>query len=397
VVPPKYHQIVRTVVPVDVGTNPLALWDPLRRALDGSGPAVLPVDRQDDPGLTGVFDPGEDVPGDPTALVVATSGSTGKPKGVLLTAGALLASAAATHRRLGGRGTWLLATPPRFIGGIQVLVRSILAGTEPGVLEHTNGFRPEPFAAAARSVLATPGRHYTALVPTQLARLLDAGGAALEAACEFDGIVLGGAATPAALRRRAVEAGVRVVAAYGMSETASGCVYDGVPLDDVRVRTDPVGRIELSGPILARGYRRQPRLTAANFVDGWFRTSDLGRLDGHGRLEVLGRADDMINTGGVKVIAAEVERVLLDQPGVAQACVVGVPDQEWGELVGAAIVPDTAAAPDLDELRAAVRDALDAPAVPKRFHLLAQLPLRGPGKADRERIRALLSQSSPAR
>ena len=386
--------VARAVVPVDVGKNPLALWEPLRRALDGDGPAVLPtVGPRDNAELTGPLDPGEDVSGDPTALVVATSGSTGKPKGVLLSAGALLASAAATHRWLGSRGTWLLATSPLYIGGIQVLVRSMLAGTEPGVMDRAGGFRPEPFAEAARSVLAIPGCHYTALVPTQLARLLDAGGDALEAACGFDGIVLGGAATPVALRRRAVEAGVRVVAAYGMSETASGCVYDGTPLEDVRVRLGAAGRIELSGPVLARGYRHQPRLTAASFVDGWFRTSDLGRLDANGRLEVIGRADDVINTGGVKVIAAEVERVLLDQPGVAQACVVGVPDQEWGELVGAAIVPDAAAAPNLSELRAAVRAALGAPAVPKRFLLLEQLPPRGPGKADRERIRALLSQS----
>lgn len=386
--------MVRTVVPIEVGADPLVLWEPLRRALDGTGPAVLPVGSQhDNPDLIGALDPGEDSTLDPTALVVATSGSTGKPKGVLLSAGALLASAAATHRRLGGKGTWLLATPPVYIGGIQVLVRSMLAGAEPGVMER-GGFRPEPFAEAARSVLATPGRHYTALVPTQLARLLDAGGRALEAACAFDGIVLGGAATPAALRRRATEAGVRVVAAYGMSETASGCVYDGLPLDDVRVRLGTGDRIELAGPTLARGYRHQPRLTAASFVDGWFRTSDLGRFDANGRLEVIGRADDMINTGGVKVIAAEVERVLLDQPGVSQACVVGVPDQEWGELVGAAIVPtDTATPPSTDELCAAVRDALDAPAVPKRFRLLAQLPLRGPGKPDRAQIRALLTDA----
>src|SRR5690606_26895424 len=202
-------------------------------------------------------------------------------------------SARATHARLGGPGRWLLATPPVYIGGLQVLVRSHLAGTTPVVLDTSQGFRPEAFEEAAREVFSSPGPHYTALVPTQLARLLDAGGAGAEG---FDAIVLGGAALPDELRRRAERAGVSVVPSYGMSETASGCVYDGVPLDGVAVRLGDKDRIEVSGAVLAHGYRLDPEQTATSFVDGWFRTNDIGRLSADGRLTVLGRIDDMINT-----------------------------------------------------------------------------------------------------
>ncbi|WP_019819023.1 AMP-binding protein, partial [Saccharomonospora saliphila] len=162
----------------------------LAEALDG-GEAVLPLDPRD-PSAESVREamrPSE--PAEPgTAVVVATSGSTGSPKGVLLSARALLASARATHERLGGPGHWLLATPAQYVGGVQVLVRAHLAGTEPAVLDLSSGFRPDAFAAAARDLHRRSGPHYTALVPTQLARLLDAGGAGADL---FDAIVLGGA------------------------------------------------------------------------------------------------------------------------------------------------------------------------------------------------------------
>ena len=186
-------------------------------------------------------------------LGVPTSGSTGEPKIVLLDAGALTTSAEATHERLGGPGTWLLALPTNHIAGIQVLVRSIIAGTTPGVLDMSKGFRAMGFAQAARPVLAQPGRHYTALVPTQLSRLVVGEGPGLEALRQFDGVLIGGAATPPKLLQQARALGVQVVTTYGMSETAGGCVYDGEPLRGVQVRTDDV--IEISGPVLALGYR----------------------------------------------------------------------------------------------------------------------------------------------
>ncbi len=357
-------------------------------ALDG-GPAVLPLDPRN-PVAGDVRDamrPDEPVePG--TAVIIPTSGSTGRPKGTLLSTQALLASARATHARLGGPGRWLLATPPVYIGGLQVLVRSHLAGTTPVVLDTSQGFRPEAFEEAAREVFSSPGPHYTALVPTQLARLLDAGGAGAEG---FDAIVLGGAALPDELRRRAERAGVSVVPSYGMSETASGCVYDGVPLDGVAVRLGDKDRIEVSGAVLAHGYRLDPEQTATSFVDGWFRTNDIGRLSADGRLTVLGRIDDMINTGGVKVPARHVDDALTRQDGVAAACVVGLPDPEWGQLVAAVVVPASSAhPPSVDRLRDAVKADLGPAAAPKLIRTLDELPLIGPGKVDRSAVRRLL-------
>jgi O-succinylbenzoic acid--CoA ligase len=309
------------------------------------------------------------------ALVITTSGSTGVPKSVLLSAAALRASADATHARLGGPGRWLLALPATHIAGVQVLVRSLVAGTSPAVLDLAPGFRAEAFADAARPLLASSGPHYTALVPTQLARLLAEDVAVLK---EFDGVLLGGAATPQPLLEAALEAGVRVVTTYGMSETAGGCVYDGVPLDGVEVRLVD-GRVSLAGPMVALGYRGQ------RFGDGWFRTGDLGRFRVDGTLEVLGRADDVIVTGGEKVAPVLVERALAAVPGVREVCVVGVPDVEWGQVVVAAVV--VAGAPVAEGLlRDAVRAAAGRAAVPKRVLFLPELPTRGPGKVDRAAV-----------
>lgn len=325
-----------------------------------------------------------------TAVLIPTSGSTGSPKGVLLSARALLTSAKATHERLGGPGRWLLATPAHYIGGLQVLVRAHLAGTPPFVLDTSRGFSPEAFEVTAARLLRTQGPHYTALVPTQLARLLDAGGAGLPG---FASVVVGGAALPDSLRRRAASAGVNVVSAYGMSETASGCVYDGVALPGVRVRLGEGERIEISGGVLANGYRLRPDETAAAFVDGWFHTSDVGRIDGVGRLEVLGRADDLINTGGVKVAPHAVEQALTAHPSVAAACVVALPDAEWGQLVAAAVVP-SGPPPPAAELREAARAELGGPGVPRVLRFVSELPLLGPGKVDRAAVRALLRGDS---
>jgi O-succinylbenzoic acid--CoA ligase len=202
----------------------------------------------------------------------------------------------------------------------------------------------------------------------------------------FDAVLVGGAAAPENLVEQAKQAGVRVVTTYGMSETCGGCVYDGVPLDGVRVRI-VAGVVELGGPVLANGYRLDPDATANAFTDGWFRTTDLGTLR-DGVLEVHGRADFVINTGGVKVAPAAVEAVLTAQPGVEQACVVDLPSAEWGQIVAVAVVADGAPAPD--DLARAVRSALGPAAVPKLLRFFDTLPLRGPGKVDRTAVRELL-------
>ncbi|ROP39756.1 o-succinylbenzoate--CoA ligase [Saccharothrix texasensis] len=314
------------------------------------------------------------------ALAVTTSGSTGEPKTVLLGADALTTSAELTHARLGGPGRWLLALPTTHIAGIQVLVRSVVAGVEPGVMDLEPGFRAADFAVAARPVLATPGRHYTALVPTQLARLVATEGPGLAAARQFDAVLIGGAATPPSLLERSRRLGVRVVTTYGMSETSGGCVYDGLPLDGVRVRLVG-GRIEVGGPVLALGYQ------GGEPFGEWFRTGDLGRVRPDGTVEVLGRADDVIISGGENIAPTRVERVLAAQPGVREACVVGLPDPEWGQVVAAAVVPeDPGDPPDADELCAAVGDVVGRFAMPKRVAFMAELPLRGPGKVDRKAV-----------
>jgi O-succinylbenzoic acid--CoA ligase len=204
-------------------------------------------------------------------------------------------------------------------------------------------------------------------------------------------VLVGGAALDAGLRARALAAEVRVVTTYGMSETAGGCVYDGIPLDGVQVRLDADGGIRLGGPTLASGYLGRPEETARAFTDGWFRTGDHGRFR-DGRLEVLGRLDDMIITGGEKVAPAAVERILRTQPGVRAACVVGLPDPEWGQVVGAAVVADPAAdAPDLDRLSDAVRAELGRAAAPRRLRTIPEIPLLGIGKPDRAAVAEMLA------
>jgi O-succinylbenzoic acid--CoA ligase len=332
----------------------------------------------------------------PGHVVVTTSGSTGRPKRVVLSAAALRASATATLARLDGPGRWLLALPAQHVAGLQVLVRSALAGSSATVLDLREGFDVAAFRAAAAE-MSGQARSYTALVPTQLARLLDHGADSLSG---FDAVLLGGAAAPAGLVSQARAAGVRVVTTYGMTETGGGCVYDGVPLDGVEIRIEgretrgsdrDTGGIELAGPMLATGYLDAPQDTAAAFRDGWFHTSDLGRFDDHGVLQVLGRLDDVIVTGGLNVAPAEVEAVLTGLPGVGAACVVGVPDPDWGERVAAAVLAADPAHPlDVDELRVAARRLLSGAQAPKDIVLVDELPLRGIGKPDRRAVRALL-------
>jgi o-succinylbenzoate---CoA ligase len=365
----------------------------LRAALNGAGAAVLPhaADRLPPPSLQvgEPLAPDEDDEHDPTVVAVATSGSTGTPKGVLLAAAALLASASATHDRLGGPGRWLLALPAQHVAGVQVLVRSLVTGTEPGVLDLSAGFTSAAFAAAARAV--TGVRRYTALVPTELVRLLDDGGDGLAELARFDAVLVGGAGTPEPVLERARSAGVRVVTTYGASETSGGCVYDGFPLDGVRVRLEE-GRILLGGPTLARGYRGgDPEGVFVRDADGerWWRTADAGSWDGH-RLRVLGRLDDAVLTGGATVLPAAVEAALLQVPGIAQALVAGVADPEWGQRVVAAVVPAAgAAAPALADVRAHVATVLGPYAAPRQLIVLDALPLVGVGKPDRAAVARL--------
>jgi O-succinylbenzoic acid--CoA ligase len=346
----------------------------VRACLDGTAPlAVLPAGPPAAvEAARAVLRPDEPLE-DGADLVVVTSGSTGAGRGVLLSAEALTASATATHDRLGGPGAWLLALPVSAIAGLQVLCRGALAGRRPTVLGEG-----EPLADALARMPA--GRRYVALVPTQLRRYLDAEPAALAA---FDAALIGGAATDPDLLDRARDAGVAVATSYGMTETAGGCVYDGVPLDGVRVRVDE--GVEIAGPTLALGYRLDPEGTAAAFVDGWFRTRDAGSLS-EGRLTVHGRLDDVVISGGVNVAPQAVEAALREHADVLDAVVFGRPDEEWGRRVVAAVVPAPGARPSLAELRPWVTDRLGSPAAPKELHLIAAVPTLHTGKPDRRGV-----------
>jgi O-succinylbenzoic acid--CoA ligase len=259
------------------------------------------------------------------------------------------------------------------------------------VADRSRGFRTTEFTNAADKLLRLSGRHYSSLVPTQLQRLLG-DPAAVAAAAELDGILIGGAPLHDDLHARALDAGLTVICAYGLSETAGGCVYDGLPLSDVRLRIDDAGCLQVFGPLLARGYLGRPDLTATTFVDGGVRTKDIARLDG-GVLTVLGRADDMIITGGVKVAPVAVEHVLRSCAGVEQVCVLGVPDTEWGARVIAVVVAgDPNRPPSIETLRNTVRAELGAAATPRQVVLTDSLPLRGAGKIDRT---AVLNSLSP--
>ncbi|WP_448641194.1 AMP-binding protein [Geodermatophilus sp. URMC 63] len=363
----------------------------VRACLDGGAPlAVLPAGPAAAAARAALA--ADEPLEDGADLVVVTSGSTGRSRGVLLPAPALRASGTATLDRLGGPGTWLLALPVSAIAGLQVLCRSVLAGTLPAVL----GPGEDLAAAAAR----TEGdRRYTALVPTQLRRYLDREPDALRA---FHAVLVGGAATDPALLTRARAEGVAVVTTYGMTETAGGCVYDGVPLDGVRVRVDDDGSgagpgggaVAISGPVLALGYRRDPEGTAAAFAGGEFRTRDAGTIESDGRLTVIGRLDDVVVTGGVNVAPQAVEGVLREHPSVADAVVFGRPDEEWGQRVVAAVVPAPGAVPDLGALRPWVVERLGVPSAPRELHVLDAVPTLHTGKPDRRGVAARLQGRS---
>jgi o-succinylbenzoate---CoA ligase len=314
---------------------------------------------------------------DPDPLVISTSGSSGVPKQVLLRRDAVLASATASAARLGGSGPWLLALPSSYVAGFNVVVRSLLAGHRPVVL----GDRTP-------AAVPTDGAFVSA-VPTQLHRWLESppDRAAL-AACHT--VLVGGGPVDPSLRARAEEAGVRAVATYGSAETAGGCVYDGVPLDGVGVALAADGRIRIGGPTLFDGYLDDPAATRSALVDGWFVSSDAGRLEDDGRLRVLGRVDDMVVSGGVNVPAAAVAARLREHPSVAAAEVVGLPDAEWGNRVVAIVsLVDPGRALTLDEVRDWVAAVHPRPWAPREVRVVSALPMLANGKVDRLAVRDL--------
>ncbi|HUH00870.1 MAG TPA: AMP-binding protein [Kofleriaceae bacterium] len=320
-------------------------------------------------------------------IVVFTSGSTGTPRGVILDRDALAASATASAANLGWRDEdrWLVCLPLAHVGGLAILMRTLLA-RRCAVLEPEGPFDPARLIATIESRRAT----LVSLVPAMLARLLDEH-PAWAPPSQLRAVLLGGAASHPALLARARARGLPVLPTYGMSEAGSqlctprpgeppvGC---GPPLPGVELALEDDGRIRVRGPMLMRGYLEDPSGLDA---EGWFRTNDRGAIDAAGNLHVLGRTDDVIVTGGENVDPREVEDALLALPGVRAACVVGVPDPVFGEVVGAAVVLDGA---DADRVRAALGDTLARYKHPRAFVALEALPLGPTGKIDRAACRA---------
>lgn len=395
-------------------------------------------------------DAGAGAAAEPIALVVGTSGSTGTPKRTALTARALAASASATERFFGSNSDaasqWLLALPAHYIAGAQVLARSVLAGTAPVIARSVTEpvhFSPEVFLQAVERM--SSARRFISLVPTQLHKLLESadtnphlGAEIHEALSSFTGILLGGAPASADLLAASTALGLNTVTTYGSAETAGGCVYSGSVLPGVRVELVPeegmpavpdtggkpaqVGRIWISGAHLASGYIGDAARTAEHFfsaADGtrWYRTDDYGLLSpaaapnsnkncSEQRLQVLGRSDDVLISGGVKISARAVATVLEEHPAVREACVVGLPDARWGTAIAAAVtlVPSAGAAvaptenrPALNEelcalLRARCAEKLGAPAAPKQLSILPDFPLTSTGKPDRAKIYSILDR-----
>ncbi|WP_368885983.1 AMP-binding protein [Rothia mucilaginosa] len=387
---------------------------------------------------------------EPIALVVGTSGSTGTPKRTALTARALAASATATENffeaNTDAASQWLLALPAHYIAGAQVLARSVLAGTFPVIARSVTEpvhFTPEVFLQAVEQM--SSARRFISLVPTQLHKLLESadadprlGAEIHEALGSFTGILLGGAPTSADLLAAASALGLNTVTTYGSAETAGGCVYSGSVLPGVRVELVPeegmptvpniegkpaqVGRIWISGAHLASGYIGDTVRTAEHFftaADGtrWYRTDDYGLLSpvavpdssencSEQRLQVLGRSDDVLISGGVKISARAVATVLEEHPAVREACVIGLPDARWGTAIAAAVtlVPSAGAATASSEngtalneelcalLRARCAEKLGAPAAPKQLSILPDFPLTSTGKPDRAEIYSILDR-----
>lgn len=276
---------------------------------------------------------------DAIALIVETSGSTGIPKRIELSLTALVASSKASQDRLGGPGQWLLTLPINYIAGANVLIRSLYADSQPVLMNTAMPFTVDAFSRAAS--LMTGERRYTSLVPTQLVRLIDAAKMGddytLGLLRRFDAILVGGQALLPEAATSAEALGIRVIQTYGMTETCGGCVYDGVPLEGVDVD-------------IYRGLLRISGSTLASNIDtdeGWFSTNDIGDLTDDDRWIVIGRADRVIKSGGIKISLDRVEQLASKVPGVIELVASPITDREWGQRVGIVYVGSPEVADDI--------------------------------------------------
>ena len=316
----------------------------LTNALAGSGPAL---------GIGNILSTSVSTD---VALVVTTSGSTGTPKEIHLSAAAVTASAKAanTFLKADAGNSWSLLLPLTHIAGINVLVRALLLKSE--VLDFRNNSQ---YTKA----------DFTAIVPTQLNRALTADHQLLKHLQEAKAVLVGGAPLAESDKQRAHANGINVITTYGMSETSGGCIYNGTPLDGVAVKIVE-NIIYLRGPMLAQ----------VPLVDGWLKTTDIGRLE-NGKLAVFGRADDQIISGGEKISLSVIEQALSENfESIFLA--FAKPDQEWGERLCIATTLELSQ----DTISHFLKNRFGGYATPKEIHKVDEIPLIGIGKPDRAKL-----------
>ena len=312
------------------------------------------------------------------AAIVESSGSTGTPKRISISTNALLHAARAGQERLGPQGQWLLALPINFIAGQQVLVRSLLADAQPVIMNTAMPFTADAFLRS--TLLMSHENKYTSLVPFQLAKLVaqaQSDEVLLAALRSFRAIVVGGQSTPSELRAKAIDLGLKVIISYGMTETAGGCVFDGIPLDGVRLKIAPDSRLLISGKTLAENQ------------DDWIFTNDLAELSADGKLNIIGRADRVIISGGLKLSLERVEYLGSELAGVEEIAAVSLPDQSFGERVGIAYIGSPEVA---DDIANQLAHLLGPAGKPIRVIRVDKLPKLLTGKTDNKLVAQLFSQ-----
>ena len=303
-----------------------------------------------------------------TALIVRTTGSSGKPKDIELSANALLSSARASNKFLSADfgATWSLLLPLNHIAGINVLIRSLELGTTPTNLIGYEGKYPKV--------------DFTAIVPTQLYRALNGDENLLQHLQSAKAVLVGGAALTHQLRTDAIARGINVIETYGSTETSGGCVYDGEPLEGVEIAIGDQGRIAIRGKVVAH------ELVDS---DGWFHTSDAGRIE-DGKLIVEGRIDEVIITGGENISLTAIERVISQTFPNLQCAAFALPHPEWGEAIHLAIVGGESAFES--GIQEVLSREISVASKIKGFHYLQELPLKGIGKIDRAALGRLVSE-----
>ena len=310
------------------------------------------------------------------AMVIHTSGSTGASKEVELSASALVASAQASNKYVGATTgmRWSLLLPLTHIAGINVLVRSIELGTSPIDLRNYVGEYPDS--------------DFTAIVPTQLFRAINGDKNLLNHLKNAKAVLVGGGKLAAKLKKEATELGIKIIETYGMTETCGGCIYDGEPLENISYQIGADNRIMISGPSLASGYLGEEELWSASFDGKWFTTSDIGSVN-NGKVEVIGRVDDVVISGGENISLTSIEALIKNALPEIEIAAFAIEDLEWGSAIHLAVVGHK----DLeDEIRNLLSSNLGSAAKPKEFHFLDRIPLTPLGKVDRQSLIEMVSK-----